>query len=209
MATRDLQKRAPVPKAEQARRTRQLIIATGIDCLARYGYAQTSMHLISKEANISRGPLHYHFEDKNDLMGAIAETLPVMASADTMARLRSAASRRERVETLIDIAIEQHLGTHHIVALELLTAARRDEALAAAVLPHFARSEAASDRWWTDYLGQLGADEPTMRALRALFVATMRGLAIDHTTTTDPAHHRQTLDWFRQLFRKALLGEVA
>lgn len=78
-----------LPKAEQSRRTRMLIIETGIACLSKYGYAQTSMHLIAREANLSRGPLHYHFADKNELMGAIAEHLPQKISEATMRRLKS------------------------------------------------------------------------------------------------------------------------
>jgi len=46
------------PKAEQARRTRALVVETGIRGLATHGFASTTMLLISREAGISRGPLH-------------------------------------------------------------------------------------------------------------------------------------------------------
>ncbi|MFM9598071.1 TetR/AcrR family transcriptional regulator, partial [Streptomyces scabiei] len=59
--------RGGLPKAEQARRTRELIIQTGIRCLASAGFANTTMLSIAREANISRGPLHYHFADRNAL----------------------------------------------------------------------------------------------------------------------------------------------
>ena len=49
---------AVTSKAEQSRRTRRLIVATGTRCLADYGYARTTMLLIARQAGLSRGPLH-------------------------------------------------------------------------------------------------------------------------------------------------------
>ena len=191
--------RAVVSKADQARRTRALIVRTGIACIARYGYVQTSMHLISKEAKISRGPLHYHFRDKNDLMGAIAAAIPGNIDEETAARLAAARTLRERLEAIIDIGLEQHLGDHHIVALELLTAARRDEALAASVLPHIAASERRVDQWWIAFAAGLGWSEERLRAFRTVFVAALRGMSIDHNTAADPQGHREALAMLREM----------
>jgi AcrR family transcriptional regulator len=191
-----------VPKAEQSRRTRKLIIETGINCIARYGYSQTSMQLISKEANISRGPLHYHFKDKNDLMGSIAEALPKKVSASTLARFGKAKTLRDRIEVLIDIALEQHLGDHHFVAIELLTAARHDPELARYVLPHFFEGEKFIDLWWNNYGTELDWSEQKMRAFRTVFVASLRGLAIDYSVTLDEQHYRRAAS----LLKEMLLG---
>ena len=188
-----------VSKADQARRTRELIVRTGIACIARYGYAQTSMHLISKEAKISRGPLHYHFRDKNDLMGAIAAAIPGTVDDRTAARLAAAETVRDRLEAIIGIALEQHLGDHHVVALELLTASRRDEALAAAVLPHIAASERRVDRWWIEFARGLDWPDERLRAFRTVFVASLRGLSIDHNTAADPRQHQDALAMLREM----------
>jgi AcrR family transcriptional regulator len=199
--------RTPLAKAEQARRTRALIIRTGIACVARYGYAQTTMLLISKEAKISRGPLHYHFADKNDLMGAIAATIPSAVDAATMARLNAAKTIREKVQAIIDVALEQHLGDHHIVALELLTAARRDQGLAAAIVPHIAASERRVDEWWIAFASELGWSDLRMRAFRTVMVAALRGLAIDHNAGVDRAQHTEALQLYKDmLIRQALSG---
>ena len=94
-----VQPRTVIPKAEQARRTRKLIVATGIRCLATHGFASTTMLLIAREAGISRGPLHYHFADRNALMAAIAEALPRGVSSALLERLSQPRTITERLET--------------------------------------------------------------------------------------------------------------
>jgi AcrR family transcriptional regulator len=180
------------------------VIETGIECIAKYGFSQTSMQLISKEANISRGPLHYHFRDKNDLMGAIAEALPQQVSRETIERLSAAKSLKERMEALFDLALDQHLGKHHFVAIELLTAARRDANLAASVLPHFSEGERRIDHWWFEYGADLNWSESQMRAFRTVFVAGLRGLALNYSVSLDKAHHVEAT----KVFRAMLIGYV-
>ncbi|MGB6229090.1 MAG: TetR/AcrR family transcriptional regulator [Litorimonas sp.] len=189
-----------IPKAEQSRRTRKLIIDTGIACIAELGLAQTSMQKISRRAGISRGPLHYHFEDRNDLLGAIAEALPQNIPSDVMARLVGSKTLEDRLHTFLDIAVEQHLGSHHLVAIELLAAARRDEALAAAVLPHIAESEKRIDKMWLQYGKQLGWDEAKMVAFRTLLVASLRGLAVDPNLRSNPAQHEAAVTLLKKVF---------
>lgn len=201
--------REPVTKAEQTRRTRALIIETGIRCLASLGYAQTSMHLIAKEAGISRGPLHYHFADKNDLMGAIADALPHGATADVVSMLKAATGPAERIATLLDIAVQQHLGIHHFAAIEILVAARQDPALAAAVAPHFMASESSMDQWFCDFMADAGWDSDELVAYRTVMVAALRGLALDHVLQADAAAHERALDMFRRIFLDSGPGHKA
>ena len=192
-------------KSEQTRRTRALIIETGIRCLASYGFTQTSMHLISKEAGISRGPMNYHFADKNDLMGAIAEALPLGAGQDVLARLRAVTAVEARLAAIIDLAIEQHRGMHHFAAIELLVAARQDPALAQAIGPHFEVAENQLDRWFCDYMAELNWAKSTLVAFRTVMVAALRGLALDHVLQADSEAHKAALSMFRHMF----LGHIA
>jgi AcrR family transcriptional regulator len=192
--------RLVIPKAEQARRTRALIVETGIRCLAEFGFAATTMLLIAKKAGISRGPLHYHFEDRNALMAAIAEALPLGVSVALLNRLSAPRTIDERLQTLVDVALEEHLGVHHFAAMELLLAARNDPALAAAMQPHFLASELAIDDWWTDYFALLKWDRARLVAFRHVTVACLRGLALDHLLQGDVEAHRNALALFREMF---------
>lgn len=192
--------RGGLPKAEQTRRTRQLIVDTAIRCLAEVGFAGTTMLLISREAGISRGPLHYHFADRNALMGAIAEALPRDIPRAVLTRLSAARTLEQRVSAVIDVALSEHLGPHHFAAMELLLAARNDPELTDAIRPHFARSEAAIDEWWAEYLGELGWTRDRLIALRTVAVACLRGLALDHVRRGDDGAHRHAVAAFRDMF---------
>lgn len=175
-------------KAERARRTRALLIETALSCLARYGYAKTSLKLIADEAGVSRGPLHYHYKDKNDLMGAVAEALPQRVSDESLQRLLKASTIEDRMEALIDLGIEQHLGDHHLIAFELLIATRHDPDLAAEVLPHISSGERKIQAWWLEYARELNWDEGKLIAFWRMFVSALRGLALDHIEFGSDGH---------------------
>lgn len=192
-----------VSKAEQSRRTRELLIETGIRCLAEYGYAQTTMLLISQEAGVSRGPLNYHFHDKNDLMSAIAEALPGKAPARLRERLAEVEGVERRLVALIDVALAEHTGPHHLVAIELLIAARNDPDLATALGPHLDRGEQAIDLWWLNYLAELDRSREELLALRHVAVACLRGLALNHVLHRDETAHAHALALFRRMFLEA------
>ncbi len=198
-----------LPKAEQSRRTRSLILETGIQCLVDYGYTQTSMHLISKVAGISRGPLHYHFDDKNALMAGIAELLPMRASSAVLRKLSAAKTIEQRLTTLFDIGIEEHLGPHHFAAMELLMASRQDEGLRNAIGPHFQSSEAAFDDWWCGYLGLMNWPRERLLAFRTVLVACLRGLALDNVLNRDPKGHARAMELFREMFLQFALHDKA
>jgi len=187
-------------KAEQSRRTRDLIVRTGADCLARYGYAQTTMLLIANEAGLSRGPLHYHFKDKTEVMAAIARALPRGARSEVMRTLEGRHTAAERLEALIDIGLREHIGQHHFVAMELLMAARNDPELAAAIAPHLRASESEVDEWYVEYLALLRWPRERLLAFRRLTVACLRGLALDAVIREDGPAHAEAMALFREIF---------
>jgi len=91
---------------------------------------------------------------------------------------------------LVDLGIEQHLGDHHLIACELLIATRQDSELAAVVLPHISSGERKIQAWWQDYARALNWDEETLIAFWRMFVAALRGLALDHIEFESDGHTR-------------------
>ena len=199
-ATRTRSAAKPMTKAEQTEQTRALILQTGIKCLYKYGYARTSLNLLAKTAGISRGPLNYHFKDPNDLMAAIGAVLPRGITQQTRRRLMAVSNLGERLTTLIDIALEQHRGIHHFVAMELLMAARNDEALAKALRPHLLQSELAVDDWWCDYLHLMRWSRERLLALRSVTVAALRGLSVDYVLHRNDEAHARAVALMREMF---------
>jgi AcrR family transcriptional regulator len=64
----------PASRTRRAEPGREGLIATAIDCFARYGYAGTSIDRIARAAGVTKGALYYHFRDKEHLLSeAVSE----------------------------------------------------------------------------------------------------------------------------------------
>jgi AcrR family transcriptional regulator len=50
---------------------REGLMATAIDCFARYGYGGTSIDRIARAAGVTKGALYYHFRDKEHLLSEV------------------------------------------------------------------------------------------------------------------------------------------
>jgi hypothetical protein len=121
-------------------------------------------------------------------------------STALLTRLSQQKTLEARLTTLLDIALDEHLGPHHFAAMELLLAARNDAELSAAIKPYFRASELQSDAWWTDYFSMLQWPKERLIAFRHVAVACLRGLALDHLLQGDAAAHENALSLFRDMF---------
>jgi len=63
----------PVRRDEVARATRDALIQAGLDLFASRGYAEVGTEEIVARAQVTRGALYHHFEDKRDLFRAVHE----------------------------------------------------------------------------------------------------------------------------------------
>ena len=60
-------------RREEARATREALIAAGRSLFAARGYAAVGTEEIVRRANVTRGALYHHFADKRDLFRAVHE----------------------------------------------------------------------------------------------------------------------------------------
>lgn len=56
---------------EDAEKTRQAVLEAALKLFSRDGYSLTTLSRIAKEAGCSRGPIYWHFENKDDLYEAV------------------------------------------------------------------------------------------------------------------------------------------
>ena len=64
---------ATAPSTEQGRRTRQRIVAAAADVVAEKGALGASLDDVGTRASASRSQLYHYFDDKSDLLRAVAE----------------------------------------------------------------------------------------------------------------------------------------
>lgn len=70
--------RAPKEIGRQAQKsasTRKLIVEAALQCLIKYGYAQTTTPRIAEEAGLSRGAMMHHFTNRHTVVQAAIEYL--------------------------------------------------------------------------------------------------------------------------------------
>jgi AcrR family transcriptional regulator len=65
--------RPPSRRDEGARATRDALVQAGLDLFAERGYAEVATEEIVARAQVTRGALYHHFEDKRDLFRAVHE----------------------------------------------------------------------------------------------------------------------------------------
>ncbi|MAS09563.1 TetR family transcriptional regulator [Salinisphaera sp.] len=72
---------------EQAEQTRLKVIDAGLRLFSQSGYSGTTLAMIAKEAGMSRGPIYWHFQNKDELFEAV-----IAYSQTPLQRLVTAAS---------------------------------------------------------------------------------------------------------------------
>ncbi|TVP53516.1 MAG: TetR family transcriptional regulator [Halomonadaceae bacterium] len=56
---------------EEAEKTRHDIIKAALTLFSQQGYSNTTLAMIAREAGFSRGPIYWHFQNKEDLYEAV------------------------------------------------------------------------------------------------------------------------------------------
>ncbi|MGC0327613.1 AcrR family transcriptional regulator [Streptomyces sp. SAI-170] len=76
-------------KQERAVRTRRALVRAGAEVFAREGFVAASLSSISRQAGVSNGALHFHFESKRALAEAVeAEALDMVREVVRLASER-------------------------------------------------------------------------------------------------------------------------
>lgn len=142
--------------------TRDAIVDAALTVLADAGLHGLAMRRIASELGVRQGALYWHFENKQQLLSAVADRIVEPVGAATTGdwrarvtalahRLRGELLRYPDGAELVASAIAFRLGAQHLfvrVADELTGAghARDDADVAAAVLVHFVLGHTADEQ---------------------------------------------------------------
>ena len=94
-------------RAEVGPRRRGEIIRAAAAVLGRQGCADTSMKEIAREAGVAPGLLHYYFESKDELLGAVVGELDRQMSETWTSALEGIDDPLERIVAALDAAAGQ------------------------------------------------------------------------------------------------------
>jgi AcrR family transcriptional regulator len=184
-------------------RARKAICEAAIYCLAKQGYAETSITRVVEQAGVSKGALQYHFPSKEDLMAETARYLlrRPLRYAD---RVRERAPRsprdglRDQWQHMIDTDAYRAL-------LEILMSARTDRVLQKRIAKELEASIKEIDAHFMQAHSNLSAaGQATLRRLMCANRCFMRGLLIERQYGVSEAEQEAVLESWLDLICPAL-----
>ena len=123
-------------QAEKSANTCTTIVEAAIQCILKYGYANTTTLRIAESAGLSRGAMNHHFSNRMNVMqSAVAHLLEKRIKAFKRASSDLPAVGNNRVRTALMAYWKQSNNPLNIVLNELTSAARTDKELARILIP--------------------------------------------------------------------------
>ncbi len=187
---------APVrrPQAERSEATRGRVIEAAIKCLHRAGYAGTSTTLVAEEAGVSRGAMLHQFPSKTELMLAVVRAVFHEDGQLYDQSLKAISPRqwlREFPSTMWEV-ISRPAG---IAVIEIMLASRSDPEFAKRLRSEQQKMDREAHVWVVERMGIAGIDDrPDGEAIHRLFVAAVRGLALEQLFMRNKAEVMRSID---------------
>lgn len=190
------------PQAERSADTRAKLIQAAIICLNKDGYSATTVSTVAAEAGVSRGAMTHQFPAKTDLMLAVVEAVFLDDSDrynQSIAEMEPKAWLLALPETMWSV-MSRPSGT---AVMEILLASRSDPDLAVNVATLQARIDDRAHKWSGERLRAAGVrPHPDAEAIHELYVAAVRGLALEAVVTRNSDNVHRSLAVLSDLMRR-------
>jgi AcrR family transcriptional regulator len=118
---------------ERSAATRERLLDATIECLVELGYAGTTTTEVVRRAGVSRGAQVHHFPTKAELVEQAIVHLSGRRREELRRELEASPPNGDRVSLAVDLLAKSFSGPLFAAAMELIVAARTDEALRPAV----------------------------------------------------------------------------
>lgn len=195
-------------QAERSASTRGKLIDAAIHCLHRFGYSATTTVLVAEQASVSRGAMLHHFRTKVDLMLAVVEHVFARQQRHYQRLLGRVPVGSQRFMAFTEVAWQVHRQVPSMALLEVLMAARSDDALARRLQPLAdAIDKAMFDGVWAVAEEAGIKDREKISQMVRLHMAALRGLSIDIMYGRDPTNLEAAVDLLKN-YKTQLLKEL-
>lgn len=189
-------------QAERSADTRDKLIQAAITCLHRTGYSATTVSTVAQEAGVSRGAMTHQFPAKTDLMLAVVRTVVREDGElhDAAAARLGAAEWLNQLPEVMWSVISRPAG---IAVMEIMLASRADPELATQ-LRALQTAIDADARVWVQRRIRAAGFEPhaDMTAVHELYVAAVRGLALEATFMDNAENVHRSLRVLSDMMRR-------
>jgi TetR/AcrR family acrAB operon transcriptional repressor len=194
---------SPAGKARRTEPGRDGLIATAIDCFARYGYAGTSIERIARAAGVTKGALYYHFRDKEQLLFAAVKERIDAFEQHVVARVNQLDDPASALRQIARICAHNAVSDNHRRFILTLMVEALDTN---ATLSSEFREMLHRFRSFHRHLIRQGQDLGVFRkeidvgAAAETFVSGILGAEIQYYQDPDAIDVRKTLEWHVEQF---------
>jgi AcrR family transcriptional regulator len=169
--------RRPRTQSERRAATRQLLLDTTLECLARYGYARTTTQLICEESGLTRGAPQHYFSTHDGLLVEAIDHLRQQFTSTYDALISGLPEGPQHVQAALDVLWELFTSELFRCALELWVGGRTSPALAEKLAPVERELDRITMRLCRDLFPEL-APLPAFDQVIVLILSSIRGLAL-------------------------------
>jgi len=187
-----------MPTTERGRQTRQRIVAAAVEAVAEHGALGASLDEVGERAQASRSQLYHYFDDKSDLLRAVAEATNdavIGAQQGLFVNLDTWDGLVRWTDALVALQEERGAAGGCPIANLLGQIGERDEEIRGVLATGFDRWESAI-RAGLQGMADSGELRPTadVNWLAASTLASLQGGLVLAQARRDPAALRAALD---------------
>jgi len=188
--------KAPRRKQEdRSRETRKKLMAATRICVARDGYAQTTISKVVKEAGVSRGAHLHHFSSKEQLIQAATEDAGHQVFRRLGVLMLNLDESEDKIEHLIRAIWSKVMcSVEGKLILEFLIAARTDKSFAAHFSESFKNVRATFTIAARHYFAPLEGSPFLPDEMFEIIIRQMHGMLLDTPLTADKAEQAADLN---------------
>lgn len=172
------------PKQERSRATRQRLLESAIDCLARHGWHATTMAVVAEHAGLSRGAAQHHFPTREELITAALEYMTDTRVQRIRAEVDNLPHGPGRTEAALRRVVDCFTDPLFKAALQVWTAAAADETLRQRIVPLEERFGRRAHYATVELLGVDDRDPVSHRLVQAT-LDMARGFGLADVLTDD------------------------
>lgn len=181
--------------------TRQLILEAVLDTIQELGYHRASTTEIVKRAGVSRGAMLHHYPTKVALLSAAFKYLHDQVAADVSALISQAESDGHEWAELLDEIMERFFnGRLWDVFLEIMVAARTDQALWEQLVPTVMKYYYDVDQVWHQHFSAADADLAVTTRFN-LAMCVLRGMAVQKLLRDDPDYYQNIMRLLKKMMQ--------
>ena len=188
--------------AQRSAATCARLIQATIDCLFRTGYGATTTVAVAKAAGVSRGAMTHQFPAKTDLMLAVVEAVfsaDAQVYNDTIAKMSAGDWLVALPETMWSVMS----APSGIAVMEIMLASRSDPDLGDQLRRLQGRIDARAHVWSEERIRAAGLEpHPEAVAIHELYVAAVRGLALESTFMKNSEGVHRSLAVLSEMMRR-------